>query len=199
VAKAQLELDQYEVDDATEDLQRTGADPKAKIKRLQAEHEAGISGGPILPSNEARMAEQNYQAHTLLRLFRACLQLQQERKQVEQAHQEATAEVQNLSRQHAALEKQNDETKAERESAKQQAKGFSQASQAASRAESKATAQAALDSLKRHSEDQKGLSDLDKRIQDEEELADIYSNWAMLEQPASGRPCITPLRPCSGY
>src|SRR6195256_3586213 len=43
VAKAELELDQYEVDDAAEDLQRAGADPKAKVKRLQAEHEAGIS------------------------------------------------------------------------------------------------------------------------------------------------------------
>jgi small-conductance mechanosensitive channel len=180
VAKAQLELDQYEVDDATEDLQRSGADPKAKIKRLQAEHEAGISGGPIPPSAQARAAEQNYQAHTLLSVFRAWRQLLQERMQIEEARQEAVAEVQNLSRQHGTLEKQNDEKKADRESAKQQAKGFSQSNQAASRAESKATAQAALDSLKRHSEDQKSLSDLDKRIQDEQELSDIYANWGVL-------------------
>src|SRR6266853_2518830 len=85
VAKAQLELDQYEVDDATEDLQRTGADPKAKIKRLQAEHEAGISGGPIPPSAQARATEQNYQAHTLLSVFRAWRQLRQERIQIEEA------------------------------------------------------------------------------------------------------------------
>src|SRR6266851_127087 len=180
VAKAQLELDQYEVDDAAEDLQRAGADPKAKIKRLQAEHEAGISGGPIPPSAQARATEQNYQAHTLLSVFRAWRQLRQERMQIEEARQEAVAEVQNLSRQHGTLEKQNDEKKADRESAKQQAKGFSQSNQAASRAESKATAQAALDSLKRHSEDQKSLSDLDKRIQDEQELSDIYSNWGVL-------------------
>jgi small-conductance mechanosensitive channel len=179
VAKAQLELDQYEVDDAAEDLQRAGADPKAKIKRLQAEHEAGISGGPIPPSAASKTAEQNYQAHTLLSVFRAWHELRGERMQIEQARQEAVAEVQNLSRQHGTLEKQNDDKKAERESAKQQAKGFSQGNQAASRAESKATAQAALDSLKRHSEDQKNLSDLDKRIQDEQELVDIYSNWAV--------------------
>ena len=180
VAKAQLELDQYEVDDAAEDLQRAGADPKAKIKRLQAEHEAGISGGPIPPSAQGRATEQNYQAHTLLSVFRAWRRLRQERIQIEEAQREAVAEVQNLSRQHSTLEKQNDEKKTERESAKQQAKGFSQSGQAASRAESKATAHAALDSLKRHSEDQKSLSDLDRRIQDEQELGDIYSNWATL-------------------
>jgi small-conductance mechanosensitive channel len=180
VAKAQLELDQYEVDDAAEDLQRAGADPKAKIKRLQAEHEAGISGGPIPPSAASKTAEQNYQAHTLLSVFRAWLELRRERMQIEQARQEAAAEVQALSQQHGTLEKQNDAKKGERESAKQQAKGFSQSNQSASHSESRATAQAALDSLKRHAEDQQSLSDLDKRIQDEQELTDIYSNWTVV-------------------
>src|SRR5258708_31083257 len=108
VAKAQLELDQYEVDDAAEDLQRAGADPKAKIKRLQAEHEAGSSGSPIAPSAQARAAEQNYQAHTLLSVFRAWRQLRQERMQIEEARQEAGAEVQNLNRQHSPPENEND-------------------------------------------------------------------------------------------
>jgi small-conductance mechanosensitive channel len=180
VAKAQLELDQYEVDDAAEDLQRAGADPKAKIKRLQAEHEAGISGGFIPPSAEAKATEQNYQAHTLLSVFRAWRRLRQERMQIEEARQEAVAEIQNLSSHHGTLEKQNDEKKAERESVKQHAKGFSQGNQSTSHAESRATAQAALDSLKHHAEDQQSLSDLDKRIQDEQELSDIYSNWSVV-------------------
>ena len=41
VAKAQMDLDQDELDDATEDLEQAGGDPQSKIKRLQAEHEAG--------------------------------------------------------------------------------------------------------------------------------------------------------------
>ena len=41
VAKAQMDLDQDEVDDAAEDLEQAGGDPQSKIKRLQAEHEAG--------------------------------------------------------------------------------------------------------------------------------------------------------------
>ncbi len=35
VAKAQMELDQDEFDDASEDLEQAGGDPQAKIKRLQ--------------------------------------------------------------------------------------------------------------------------------------------------------------------
>ena len=40
VAKAQMDLDQDEVDDAAEDLEQAGGDPQAKIKRLKAEHDA---------------------------------------------------------------------------------------------------------------------------------------------------------------
>src|SRR5271169_4329134 len=40
VAKAQMDLDQDELDDAGEDLEQAGGDPQAKIKHLKAEHEA---------------------------------------------------------------------------------------------------------------------------------------------------------------
>ena len=40
VAKAQMDLDQDELDDAAEDLEQSGGDPQAKIKRLKAEHDA---------------------------------------------------------------------------------------------------------------------------------------------------------------
>ena len=70
VAKAQADLDQDELDDATEDLEQAGGDPQAKIKRLQEEHEAGdhnvaAAGSAVNPH------EQDYQAHTLLSVFRA--------------------------------------------------------------------------------------------------------------------------------
>src|SRR5579864_2583172 len=41
VAKAQLELDQDELDHANEDLQRAGGNPQEKIQLLLREHEAG--------------------------------------------------------------------------------------------------------------------------------------------------------------
>src|SRR6204780_1736577 len=47
VAKAQMDLDQNELDDASEDLEQAGGDPQSKIKRLQAgpetsEHSAEV-------------------------------------------------------------------------------------------------------------------------------------------------------------
>src|SRR5208283_2086525 len=41
VARAQLDLDQDELEDGAEDLERAGGDPQAKIRQLQQEHEAG--------------------------------------------------------------------------------------------------------------------------------------------------------------
>ena len=46
-------------------------------------------------------------------------------------------------------------------------------------------AAAALASLKHFTNDQKSLSTLDKRIQNQKELADMYANWNMLAQTRS--------------
>src|SRR5258708_16539376 len=92
VAKAQLELDPDEVDDATEDLQRSGADPKAKIKRLQAEHEAGISGGPISPSPHAPATEEKYHVPTLLLVIHRGRPLRPGRVPIGQATEEEARE-----------------------------------------------------------------------------------------------------------
>ena len=182
VAKGQLELDQYEVDDAAEDLARAGADPSARIRQLKAEHDASDKEPESAPSPAAISAEQNYQAHTLLHVFRAWRELHSKRLQIAGARQEAAAEVQKLNQQHEGFEKRADAEKSERESVKQQAKGFARGNQSASREESKATAKRTLSSLKQHSQDQKNLAEFDKRIQDEQELRDIYGNWLVFVQ-----------------
>ena len=182
VAKGQLELDQYEVDDAAEDLARAGADPGARIRQLKAEHDASDKEPESAPSPAAISAEQNYQAHTLLHVFRAWRELHSKRLQIAAARQEAAAEVRKLNQQHESFEKRADAEKSERESVKQQAKGFARGNQNASREESKATAKATLTSLKQHSQDQKNLAEFDKRIQDEQELGDIYGNWLVFVQ-----------------
>jgi small-conductance mechanosensitive channel len=176
VAKAQMELDQDELDDATEDLEQAGGDPQAKIKRLQAEHEAGDhntspAGSAVNPH------EQDYQTHTLLSVFRAWQALRDKRAQLSQAKDETNQKQQRLTQRHATLEAQLEKEKETREQAKQQARGFSQSGKTASREDSKAAASAALDSLKQYTRDQKNLADLGLRLQDEQELNDIYSNW----------------------
>lgn len=174
VATAQMELDQDEFDDAGEDLERAGGDPQAKIKRLLAEHEAGHSEAG---NSNAMAAEVNYQAHTLLEAFRAWRQLRSKTAQLEDARQETLAKVQRLSARHESLEKPIEQEKEDRENAKQKAKGFSVGANSASHEDSKAAAKAALDSLKHFTDDQRNLADLGKRMEDEQELGDIYASW----------------------
>jgi len=176
VAKAQMDLDQDELDDATGDLAQAGGDPQAKIKRLQQEHEASDhNDAPV--GSAANPHEADYQTHTLLAVFRAWQALREKQAKLEEAQQEATAKHQRLAQRHETLTAQVEKDKENREAAKQQAKGFARSSQAGSREESKASAKSALDSLKQYQRDQKNLADLGRRMQDEQELADVYGNW----------------------
>jgi small-conductance mechanosensitive channel len=177
VAKAQMDLDQDELDDATEDLEQAGGDPQSKIKRLKVEHDASEHSPSAAVGSAVDPHEQDYQDHTLLSVFRAWRALREKEASLQQARAETSEKQQYLSRKHEQLEAQVQKDKENRESAKQQAKGFSKSSKAASREESKASAKAALDSLKQYTRDQKNLADRGRRLQDEQELGDIYSNW----------------------
>ena len=65
MVKAQMELDQDELDDASEDLEQAGGDQESKIKRLQADHEAGDHNAAPAGSS-VNPHEQDYRTHTLL-------------------------------------------------------------------------------------------------------------------------------------
>jgi small-conductance mechanosensitive channel len=179
VAKAQIELDQDELDDASEDLEQAGGDPESKIKRLQADHEAGDhtaapAGSAVNPH------EQDYQAHTLWNVFRAWQALRDKRAQLEQARDETTQKQQRLAQRKAKLAAQVETDKENRDAAKQQAKGFAQTGKSSNREESKSAAAAAMISLKQYTRDQKNLADLGRRLQDEQDLSEIYASWIEL-------------------
>src|SRR5215472_16835356 len=105
VAKAQMDLDQDELDDASEDLEQAGGDPQSKIKRLQAEHEAG-DHNPIAPGSAVNAHEQDSTAHTLLSVARAWQALREKVSQLQGAREEAAAKQQRLSLRHQTLEAQ---------------------------------------------------------------------------------------------
>lgn len=176
VAKAQTDLDQDELEDAAEDLERAGGDPQAKIRQLQQEHEAGGHNDPT-PASAANTAEQDYQAHTLLAVFRSWRALRAKQAQLEEALQETEAKLQRLALRHGQDEKQVDQDKENRDTAKQQASGFAKSAKETSRDESKVGAEAALQSLRHYTDDQRSLADIGRRLQDEQELNDIYKNW----------------------
>ena len=180
VAKAQMDLDQDELDDATEDLEQAGGDPQSKIKRLKAEHDASDHSPAAALGSAADPHEQDYQTHTLLSVFRAWRALREKKALLLDAREETAAKQQYLTKKHDELAAQVEKDKESREAAKQQAKGFSKASKAATRDESKAAAKSALDALKQYTRDQKNLADRGRRLQDEQELYDVYTSWIAL-------------------
>jgi small-conductance mechanosensitive channel len=177
VAQAQLELDQDELDDATEALVEGGGDPQAEVQRLKQAHDDEEAHLATHPGSAANPAEGSYQGHTLLEVFRAWKALRDKKLKLLEAQQDALNDQENLARQHGALLGEVQQRSASRESAKQQANGFANNSKTSNRDESKAAAQAALDSLKRHRQDQKNLADLGRRIADEQKLTDVYGRW----------------------
>jgi small-conductance mechanosensitive channel len=177
VAQAQLELDQDELDDASENLVQAGGDPQTEVQRLKQAHDDEEAHLSTYVGSAANPAEGYYQAHTLLVLFRAWKAMHDKKLQLLEAQRNAGIDGQNLAEQYHALQATAQQESESRQSAKQQAKGFATNSQTSSPDESKAAAQAALDSLKHHRQNQKNLTDLSRRISDEQKLVDLYGQW----------------------
>jgi small-conductance mechanosensitive channel len=176
VAKAQMELDQDEFDDASEDLEQAGGDPQAKIKRLQDQHET--TGHNAAPAGSAvNPHEQDFEKHTFLEVFRAWQALREKKALLQAALDETNQKQQQLAVRRTQLAAQLEKDKEAREAAKEQARSFFKVNAAPQGEQSQATAKAAVDALKQYTLDQKNLADRGRRIQDEQDLADIYTNW----------------------
>ncbi len=177
VAQAQLELDQDELDDATEALVQAGGDPQVEVQRQKQAHDDEEAYLLSHPASAANPIEGYYQGHTLLVVFRAWQALHAKKLRIQEAQQAVVSDQQALVQQHRALATAAQQESESRQTARQQANGFSSKSQKFNRDESKAAAQAALDSLKSHRQNQKNLVDLSRRIADEQKLTEVYGRW----------------------
>ena len=119
--------------------------------------------------------------------FRAWQALREKSVLLEQARQEAVEKQTYLAVRHQALEAQVEKDKQSRETVKQQANGFCKGKTGTNREDSKAAAKSALDSLKQFTLDQQNLADRGRRLQDEQDLNDIYGNWISLVEAAPAR------------
>jgi small-conductance mechanosensitive channel len=171
LAQAQLQLDQDELEDAKGDLARSGADPMSRIQRQLKRHnslehsaDSKTTSSPAIP--ETTSPNSNLWAHFVR--WRA---LRGSAIPLQQASDETVQAAAKLSDSHDALEKRVNTEKAKRNS---------QQGPEPSTAATNSTASAAVTSLHLLSDDQKHLSDLDKRIQDYQELETNYANWIAL-------------------
>jgi small-conductance mechanosensitive channel len=177
VAMAQIELDQDELDDANEDLQRAGGNAQGKIQHLLQEHEAGHADA--IPAGTSG-ADAEYQARNLAPLVRAWFALHTKLNLLAEARQDALNDIPILTHAHDTFDQRVKAQEENKQVVKQKASGLSNGETPADGASRKQAAKDTLAALHHLSQDQKAVSDLDKRIEDQHELADIYQNWSAL-------------------
>jgi small-conductance mechanosensitive channel len=176
VAQAQLELDQDELSDAKEDLVQSGADPGALIQRQFDQHQAAEHGSGQKPAAETGTAtEVNFQAGHLWAQFEAWQALRSKIALLRQARNEIEEAIIELGKERGAWSKQIAAEKKQQRAALPAVSSTSPG-QAATSSPPAVSAQ----SLHVLSDDQKTLSDFDKRIQEEHDLQNTYRSWIAL-------------------
>jgi small-conductance mechanosensitive channel len=174
VAKAQLELDQDEVDDAKQDLIRGGGDPQGRIQTLVEEHEAASHVADSLKVTVTAPAEER----GLIHRFQQWSSLHQKQLELWRAKQDAESLAATFSAKHSAIEAQIAATKKEASEARAQDSSGTTPSSAGKRANrSREESTALIKATKRRAADEKALASLDKRIDDQKQLAEAYDDW----------------------
>jgi small-conductance mechanosensitive channel len=178
VAKAQLELDKDELDATGEMLEKLGADPGARIRRLKASFAASEATAP----DEGGLLPGRFQEGSLLHRLAEWTRLRRKVQLLAGARTEALAKAEEISQRQQALAKDVEQEKEDRESIRQSAKGFARGDRGAAQAagSSRETARATLMTLKHFVEDQRTLADFGKRFQDQRALSETYQNWGAL-------------------
>jgi small-conductance mechanosensitive channel len=176
---AEQALDEDEVEDAQQELIRAGGDQETAVQRQRDQHEAGEheleQHQSQNPTGASAAAPVDLSASTLVGQVRAWMWLRDKRAHIESARRLAEEMGNDLLAQHDALQRRVREQKPQKEETKQQAVQLRKG--AAAGTVSKETTATAVNSLKHFSDDQKLLSDFDKRIRDQKELQEIYGNW----------------------
>src|SRR6266511_398075 len=180
VARAQQELDHDELDMAAEFLERAGGDPQAQIKRLKAIHDAAQKDvRPAISSAAAEAAATTTPAESLVARLRAWNGLRDKRAQIAEAEQDAKDRAQRQTKRRAAIVQRIQEAEQAREAVKRSAAVFAQRAAGLSEA-SKEKASATVQTLKQFTDDQRRVTTIGRRIQDQEALSQVYAQWGAL-------------------
>jgi small-conductance mechanosensitive channel len=176
--QAQQAPDEDELDVAQQDLTRAGGDREGAIQRQREAHEAEeerLAQSQRAPSQgpPVNLAAGNFagQAGAWIWLKNKRVSLEAERRKVQEIAQGLQAQQEVLERRVRAEQPQKQQTR-------QQASGLRE--QVAQGAASKKAAAEAVESFKHYSNDQKLLSGLSKRLQDHQDLSNVYRNWIAL-------------------
>lgn len=169
IAKAQVELDQDEVEDAKQDLIRAGGDPQDRIQAMVNVHEASTK------ATEAALATTTTPSEERGLIHRATQWLALHKKQMLlwRAKAATANTIGTISARHDALDK---ELETDKSKAGASADGAA-LSPAARLAWNDNDAEAVVNATKDRAARQKKLAGFDKRIDDEKELDGLYDKW----------------------
>jgi len=177
LTKAKLELDQDELETVKTDLIRSGADRLSRIQRQFNRHEATQkeyeANNPPTATDKNRTAEGSASAIAEVSAWKS---LRDRAVRLQHAMEDARQVAATLRESHRGLQSQVDMEVSNKEAITEQARSGITASTGSDSSSSTSTARA-ITSLHQISVDQKDLSDLDKRIQDQDDLATAYGNW----------------------
>ena len=163
--QAQLELDKDELEDAKGDLVRSGADPLSRIQRQFARYQAAQQQNDAARAQTSLSdTESSPPPNNLVAQFGAWRAQRAKAMQLQQARDEALQKREQLQQKHDSGE---EPAAAQPGTSQSQEPTLSDAD----------SDQAVIASLRRLSDRRKNLADLDKRIQDHQELADVYGSW----------------------
>lgn len=170
LAKARLELDQDEVDDAKQDLIDAGGDQQGRIQAMVQEHEAASQS-----SDTTKVAvSAPMEAPGLTHRFQQWSALHRKQLQLWSAKQSAASAASALASKHTALEQQ---IGAQQQESAAPVAPDSAASPTTSVSGGREQSSVMLKSMRRHVADRKALENLAKRINNEKQLAGVYGNW----------------------
>ena len=163
LTEAELSLHTEELDDAQQDLARTGDDPEARIQRMMDQHKASQHKD----DNTQPPAWNRYPPYevptSLFNQLRELKALRDKRNKILDAQAAAAQAANETDRRHDELEKQlNDKTSAAQASQQQK------------------PASAEVAAIERLSQERKLITDYDRRTQDETQLAQTYGTWTTL-------------------
>ncbi len=162
VAKAQLDLDQDELEDAQRDLARATGDKRSTIQQELTAHEAQMTKYDAQVGKQqgqpAVISSANYA--TLLQRVHAWSAQRARRSLLQQAMRQAQADAASLTAEYNKLESQ------------------ANAVQVASTGAPLQTASGKLAAIKLRAQQGQILSIYDDRIETQKELADVYSRWS---------------------
>ncbi|MGD0908406.1 MAG: mechanosensitive ion channel domain-containing protein [Candidatus Acidiferrales bacterium] len=185
LANARLGLNQDELADAGQDLERAGGDPQSRIQRLVDEHKAAQqnSGGQLDFSIVGKQASSTIPvSNSFLSRARTFFALRSYVQRLDRARQEASAMAASFSSQHDELERQLEKDQAQ-ESSKLPATssdGASKENSASTPSPTPDQTSASISAYRSLSRLQKRMSSLDDRIRNQQDLAAAYEQWSVL-------------------